>query len=204
MSFLRSHPDFIAQAAGYVAMALTILSFQFRRHRWIMAVMTASSVFWILHYVMMGLYPAAAINTMNMFRNYIYGLREKKHINSKLIPAFFVVVASVSVFATWKNVWSVLPLMASVIATIANWQTQTKKLKLLSCPRYGLWLAYDLINRDPAGAVNDAFTIGSIAVSLIRERLTKKRPDETGSPETTGTELPGGDGTKLSENEIAK
>ena len=175
MEFFKAHIDFFAQAAGDSARALTILSFQFRKHRWILAFMTASSVFWILHYVMMGLYPAAAINTMNMFRNYIYSLREKKGINSKLIPAFFVVVASVSVIATWKNVWSVLPLMASIIATIANWQTQTKKLKLLSFPRYGLWLAYDLINKDPAGAVNDAFTIGSISISLIKQRMEERK-----------------------------
>ena len=173
--FFRAHFDLFAQAAGYIAMALTILSFQFRKHRWIMAFMTASSVFWILHYVMLGLYPAAAINTMNMFRNYIYSLRVKKGINTKLIPAFFVVVAAASVFATWENVWSVLPLMASIIATIANWQTQTTKLKLLSCPRYGLWLAYDIINGSQAGVINDAFTIGSIVVSLVKERVRKKK-----------------------------
>ena len=175
VEFFKAHIDFFAQAAGYIAMALTILSFQFRKHRWILAFMTASSVFWILHYVMMGLYPAAAINTMNMFRNYIYSLREKKGINSKLIPAFFVVVATVSVLATWENVWSILPLMASIIATIANWQTQTTRLKLLSCPRYGLWLAYDLINKSQAGVINDAFTIGSICFSLIKERLQQKK-----------------------------
>ena len=173
-TLIHDNLDVIAQAMGFIAMGLTVLSFQFRKHRWILTCMTASSVFWIIHYVMMGLYPAAAINTMNLLRNYIYSLREKKQINSKLIPAFFVIVASVSVIATWENVWSILPLMASVIATVANWQTQTKKLKLLSCPRYGLWLAYDLINRSWAGAVNDAFTIGSIVISLIRERMKEK------------------------------
>ncbi len=170
MVFLKAHIDLFAQIAGFIAMGLTILSFQFRKHSWIMAFMTASSVFWILHYVMLGLYPAVAINTMNMFRNYIYGLREKKNINTPLIPAFFVVVAAVSVIATWENGWSVLPLLASVTATVANWQTQTKKLKLLSYPRYGLWLIYDLFNGAWAGAANDAFTMGSITVSLIRER----------------------------------
>ena len=183
-AFYQSHAELLAQVAGYIAMALTILSFQFRKHGWILAMMTASSVFWILHYVMMGLYPAAAINTMNLLRNYIYSMREKKNINSKLIPAFFVVVAAASVISTWENVWSVLPLMASIIATIANWQTQTKRLKLLSCPRYGLWLAYDLINGSQAGVINDAFTIGSIAVSLGKqwrdERKSGERSAESG------------------------
>ena len=183
MEFLKAHLELFAQIAGFIAMGLTILSFQFRRHSWIMAFMTASSVFWILHYVMLGLYPAVAINTMNMFRNYIYGLREKKNINSPLIPAFFVVVAAVSVIATWENGWSVLPLLASVTATVANWQTQTKKLKLLSYPRYGLWLVYDLINRAWAGAANDAFTMGSITVSLVKERMDEKKArEETAGP----------------------
>ena len=174
-AFYQTHVDLLAQIAGFIAMGLTILSFQFRKHGWIMAMMTVSSVFWILHYVMLGLYPAVAINTMNLLRNYIYGLREKKNINSKLIPAFFVAVAAVSVISTWENAWSVLPLLASVTATIANWQTQTKRLKLLSCPRYGLWLIYDLINGAWAGAANDIFSIGSIAVSLAKQRWDEKR-----------------------------
>ena len=88
LAFYQAHAELLAQIAGFIAMGLTVLSFQFRKPGWILAVMTASSVFWILHYVMLGLYPAAAINTMNMFRNYIYSLREKKNINTKLIPAF--------------------------------------------------------------------------------------------------------------------
>ena len=178
MDFLKAHLELFAQIAGFIAMGLTILSFQFRKHRWIMAFMTASSVFWVLHYAMLGLWPAAAINTMNMLRNYIYGLREKKNVNSPLVPAFFVIVAAVSVIATWENGWSVLPLLASVTATVANWQTQTKKLKLLSYPRYGLWLVYDLINRAWAGAANDAFTMGSITVSLVKERMEEKKARE--------------------------
>lgn len=186
MEFLKTHIELFAQIAGFIAMGLTILSFQFRRHSWIMAFMTASSVFWVLHYVMLGLYPAVAINTMNMFRNYIYGLREKKNINTPLIPAFFVIVAAVSVIATWENGWSVLPLLASVMATVANWQTQTKKLKLLSYPRYGLWLVYDLINGAWAGAANDAFTMGSITVSLVKERMDEENArKETAAPSLT-------------------
>ena len=186
MVFLKAHIDLFAQIAGFIAMGLTILSFQFRKHSWIMAFMTASSVFWILHYLMLGLYPAVAINTMNMFRNYIYGLREKKNINTPLVPAFFVIVAAVSVIATWENGWSVLPLLASVTATVANWQTQTKKLKLLSYPRYGLWLIYDLFNGAWAGAANDAFTMGSITVSLVKERMDEENArKETAAPSLT-------------------
>lgn len=173
------YKELIAQSAGFIAMTLTILSFQFTKHRSIMALMTASSVFWICHYLLLGLYPAVAINTMNMFRNYIYGLRESKGWNSKFIPGAFVIIAAVSVIATWENVWSVLPLIASVTATVANWQTRTKNLKLLSYPRYGMWLVYDLINRAWAGAANDAFTIVSISVSLIRE----KRKAQTAEPD---------------------
>ena len=178
MAFFTAQIDTFAQAAGFIAMGLTVLSFQFRKHSHILALMTASSLCWIAHYLLLGLYPAAAINTMNLFRNYIYSLREKKNIRSPLIPAFFVVVAAASVIATWENVWSALPLAASVIATVANWQTQTEKLKLLSCPRYALWLAYDTINGSVAGIVNDAFTIGSIAVSLLIQRREKKRAAE--------------------------
>lgn len=174
-TLLLPKPDLIAQIAGFIAMGLTILSFQFTKHRRIMLVMTLSSVFWIAHYALLGLYPAVAINTMNMFRNYIYGLRETKNLNSRLIPAAFVVIAAVSVILTWENVWSILPLLASVTATVANWQTKTKNLKYISLPRYFLWLVYDIINKAWAGAANDTFTMASIGVSLFREKRTENK-----------------------------
>ena len=173
--FFISNISLFAQVFGFIAMALNILCFQFRKHKTIMLCMTAGSVFWVLHYLLLGLYPAAAINIMNMLRNYIYGLREKKNINSKLIPAAFVIIAAISVFSTWKNMWDILPLAASVTATIANWQTQTKKLKLLSIPRYSLWAAYDIAGKAWAGLANDIFTIGSIAISLIIQQISEKK-----------------------------
>lgn len=166
--FFLTHPDLPAQAAGVAAMLLNVVSFQFGKHRKIMLLMTLSSVFWVLHYSLLGLFPAALINIMNMFRNCIYGLREKKNINSRLVPACFVVIAAVSVFATWENAWDILPLAASVTATVANWQTQTKKLRLLSIPRYALWAVYDTAGGAWAGLANDLFTIASIGVALLR------------------------------------
>ena len=173
--FLLAHKDMIAQTAGFIAMALTVLSFQFGKHRTIMVFMTLSSVFWVIHYSLLGLFPAAAINTMNMLRNHIFGLRERKGWDSPVIPAVFVVIAAVSVIATWENAWDILPLAASVTATVANWQKVTGKLKLLSIPRYSLWVVYDIHGKAWAGLINDIFTITSIIISLIRNKISANK-----------------------------
>lgn len=177
--FFTQNKELIAQAAGFTAMLLTAVSFQFRKQRTIMLVMTASSFFWIAHYYLLGLYPAVAINTMNLLRNYIFGLREKKNLNSKLIPAAFVVIAVISVIMTWENTWDILPLIASITATIANWQKKTSKLKLISIPRYSLWVAYDLHGKAWAGLANDVLTIISICISLLMEKKSAKSSEKT-------------------------
>lgn len=149
-------------------MGMGILVYQFSRHSTIMLIKVCISAVWCVHYGMLGLWPAVAINVLNVVRDTVFGLREKKNLNSPVIPGFFVVASVVSVLCTWENAWSVIPMAASIGSTIAHWQKQTKRLKICALPGNVLWLIYDIFNNSISGAVNDSFVIGSITFSLVR------------------------------------
>ena len=51
---------------------------------------------------------------------------------------------------TWENGWSVLPLVGGVFTTVANWQSDTKRLKLLTLPVSASWFTYNFINHSYA------------------------------------------------------
>ena len=64
---------------------------------------------------------------------------------------------------------------ASLFSTVANWQKNTKYLKLISLPREVLWITYDIANKSIAGSCSDAFAMISIIISLIRIRFENKK-----------------------------
>ena len=173
--FFTSHSFIIAQVLGFIAMAVQISSFQFKKHKVIMTMQVISGCFWCLHYLTLGVYTGLVINIIHTIRNYVYGLREKKNLNSKIIPAIFLVFTVDSSIYTWENWWSLLAMTASMFSTVANWQKNTNKLKLLSLPREVLWITYDIANKSIAGACSDAFAMASIFISFIRIHFENKK-----------------------------
>lgn len=175
VEFFISHINLIAQILGFIAMGMGILVYQFNRHSTIMFIKVCISAIWCIHYGLLGLWSAVAINVLNVVRDTIFALREKKKLETPIIPVFFVVVSVVSVLCTWGNWWSIVPMIASVTSTLAHWQKVTKKLKIYALPGNILWLIYDLFNKSWSGSANDAFVIGSIIVSLVRIRVNEKK-----------------------------
>lgn len=173
--FFRSNLNLIAQILGFIAMGMGILVYQFNRHGTIMFIKVCISAIWCVHYGLLGLWPAVAINVLNVVRDTVFGLREKKNLNSPFFPGFFVAASVVSVLCTWENAGSIVPMIASVGSTLAHWQKQTKKLKLYALPGNILWLIYDLINKSWSGSANDSFVITSLIVSLIRITRAEKK-----------------------------
>ena len=108
---------------------------------------------------------------INVFRGIIYSCRDtKKWAQSNIIPAVFIILNAGSVILTWESMWSILPFIAAIFATIANWQMNTRLLKYLSIPVCVCWLVYNTVNGSIAGACNEAFALISIAAYFIRTR----------------------------------
>jgi hypothetical protein len=68
----------------------------------------------------------------------------------------------------------VLPLIASVFAIVAQWQTNVKYLRLLTIPVCVCWFIYNINNQSWAGTANEVFVLISIIIALIRNNKTAK------------------------------
>lgn len=173
LEFFHAHSYVIAQIFGFSAMATAITMYQFRRHRTIMVLTAVCSTLWCLHYASLGLLTPILMNLLNVARGIVYSFRGKPWGSKKYIPYLFSAAAVIMVVCTWENAWGLLPCVASVFATFANWQTDTKKLKLLTIPVCLGWFFYNMINKSAAGMANETFTLCSIIVALIRMREKK-------------------------------
>ena len=129
VEFFTAHADFIAQAFGFVAMAIAISMYQFKKHRTILILMSLCSLVWSLHFLCLNLLTPVGMNMINVLRGIVYSFRDKKWAQNNIIPAFFIVLCAGSVILTWEDAWSILPFIASIFATTANWQKNTRLLK---------------------------------------------------------------------------
>ena len=182
LAFFQAHSFLIGQIFGFSAMFVGIIMYQFKKHRTIMLLMMLCASLWCLHFVCLGKYTAVFMNLLNVVRSVLFSFRGRKWADSILIPVVICISSLVISAVTWEGPLSLLPAVAAVSSTLANWQTDTRRLKLLTIPVCGGWFVYNLFGHSYAGMANETFVLGSVFVSLYRIRKeTKASASESGT-----------------------
>lgn len=177
IEFFNAHSFVIAQIFGFCAMATAITMYQFKKHRTIMVLTALCSTLWCLHFASLGLVTPILMNFINILRGITYSNRSKPWGNKKFIPYIFAALSVILTVITWENAWSILPCIGSIFSSFANWQTNTKKLKLLTIPVCVVWFTYNTVNSSYAGMANETFTLISIIIALIRINREDKKEE---------------------------
>ncbi|MCQ2472153.1 MAG: YgjV family protein [Clostridia bacterium] len=175
LDFITSHQQIFANIFGFSAIFVVMLMYQFKKHKTILLLMVLTSALWCCHFAVLGLMTPVAMNFVNVIRSFVFSFRNKKWAQSNLIPIAFLLVSMILVIFTWDGIWSILPCIGTIFATVANWQKDTKKLKLLTIPVCCSWLTYNAINHSWAGLCNETFALISIFVFLFRIRKSEKQ-----------------------------
>ena len=179
IAFLQAHRFLIGQIFGFCAMATGIIMYQFKKHRTIMLLMMLCSAFWCLHFLLLGKYTAVSMNVLNVIRAVLFSFRGRRWADHVAIPVAICAAVLGVTALTWEGPLSLLPAAASVSATIAGWQKDTKRLKLFTIPVCVGWFIYNAFCRSYAGMLNETLVLGSVIVALARLRKGTAAPPET-------------------------
>lgn len=164
----------IVQAIGVVAMALTILCYQLKKRKYILLMQYSGNALWCVHYFLLGAPTALIMNALNVFRGIIYAI-DKKWAKSVIWVIVFLAASVTFGILTFTAWYSVLPIIGTVIATIAlriGDENTLRKVYIFSVPP---WIVYNILAHSVPGAVSSAFTLVSLIVALIRYDKPKKR-----------------------------
>jgi hypothetical protein len=160
---------YIAQAVGFVGMTLAFISFQQNKRERIAFLQMLSSLFWILHFGMLGAYSGMAMNAIGAARGYVYSKKGSASWSSREFwPYVFSVVSAGSCVATWENWLSLLPAVATVVTSFGLWVDEPKTVRRLTLPGSWMWLAYNLVNVSWAGVITECFSTASIFIAMWR------------------------------------
>lgn len=161
--------EMVIQGIGFIAATLLIVSFQCKNSRKLFFLQMCSSITYIVHFALLNAMTGCANLFCSMARSFVFSQRGKKWAQWKGWLCALVAANILATVLTWKNAFSILPLLGTAGMTIAGWSENGKRIRLanlfLCCP---VWLTYDIYSHSIPGALCETFSLCSIAISVLR------------------------------------
>jgi hypothetical protein len=160
----------VGQAFGILAIILGFVSYQVKTQRQILFMQSMVAVTFCIHYFMIGAYSAMAMNGVNIVRNAAYDYRNKKGIESKLIPIGFVIIQAVMCALTWEAWYSVFVLIGICINTYCMSFKSAQNVRKSIVVTSPFVLTYDIFARSIGGSIYESVALISAAIGIYRNR----------------------------------
>lgn len=164
----------ISQVIGFVGTIVSFIIFQQNKRSRIIGLQILSTSLFAVHYILLGAFTGAALNLIAVTRSIVFYNNDKKWAKSPAWLWFYIIVSVVASIFTWENWYSILPAIALVLTTIANWMKSETKIRLISFPNSPCWLIYNAITGSVAGVVTECIVMTSLIIGIIRYDILKK------------------------------
>lgn len=165
---------YFAQALGFVGLSLAIISFQKNDNKGIVFFQLLASMTFAFHFTLLGAYTGACMNILGAFRNVVYYNRDKEWANKKVWLYLFIGLYIIAGVLTWKNLYSILPIIGMILSTVGFWVKNPKYTRLIYLPSSPCWLIYNVVNLSYAGVLTEIFASSSLLIAIFRFDVLKK------------------------------
>jgi hypothetical protein len=161
---------FLGQIIGILGFLVTAFAFLQSDEKKLKKILTTSTLVWLLHFILIKSYSAAAIT-------FIIGLRQVSSVyfhnsnyNLKLkLSIFFIFLSFVVSFIFWKNIYSVFPLISSISATVAMLLLNGKKMRYGFLSAESSWLINNLHVESIGGILANITNIFLLSRNIYKE-----------------------------------
>lgn len=167
----------LIQIVGFFGLGLSIVAFQFKKHRQIISCKILSALCFGLHYALLGAWSGAVLELISVIRDVIF--RRQVHKNISTTPTIigfgtFVVVVGV---ITYDGLLSLLPVVCKLLTTVSYGMKKEKWLRRITLPSSFLWIVYNFSIGSISGMVTDCLNIVSILIAVYKFdfKVTEKK-----------------------------
>ena len=166
----------VSQIAGFIAFILSLIAYHQKKKKKIFQTMTIANILDIIHYILLGAYSGCITKVIALIRNEIIIIKEKnKKFNSKIILIILFAIYLVSGILTYKNLYSILPILAAMIYLYFIWNGNELKVKKVAFYCYFLWLIYNICVFSIAGITSNVVSIISTFIAVYNEKNQVRR-----------------------------
>lgn len=173
----------LGQLLGLCAMTLIVLSFQCKNTNRLFAVQVCACLFFVLHYLFLGLngdaaaYSGMAQNAVGLlFRGVLFLSDKRKALLSPMVMAGLCAIAAVVAVLTYPDrLIALLPVIANFACIGCMW---TKNPHIIRATQLicitPFWLIYNAVTLSVAGILTESFNAVSIGIYYLRMYRERK------------------------------
>jgi uncharacterized membrane protein (UPF0136 family) len=159
----------IVQAIGVITLVISVIGLQQRKKEAFLIWQTISTVLFIAQYLLTDKTTGAVTFAVVAVRGLVFFYFKKKNIPpSRGVLAVFIAALAVSTFFTWQNLFSLIPLAASVLRTWGTWQDDMKRVRRTSYISQSGMIVYNLSAVMLTGALTEVCNLVSTLVAVWR------------------------------------
>ena len=166
--------DIAAYIFGGIGILLNLLIYQQNTSKRILCVKLVSSLFWAIHYLLLGAYPGFCVACIAIVREITFINVKRKGKIGVICLSIFAVTAIICSIVTWKNVYSILPALASITAVFSFYFAIPMLSRILAFPVSTCMGLYDIKIGSWMGLANEIITIISAIWGIIYMDILKK------------------------------
>ena len=165
--------NIVAEIIGIFGIVCSLLSFQCEKRKSVMLFQVMASFMFMTQLFLVGAVTGACLDLINFTRSLFFSI-DRKWAKSHWWLAFFMLVLIGAGIVTWKDAYSILPIIGSLLSTVALWMKTSKNIRLISFFSGPCWLIYNIVNGAYSAAVNELIAMTSIVIGMFRHDIGKK------------------------------
>lgn len=168
----------IATAFGILGMIASFLIFQQTDRKRLLICKMIADTLWLIQYLLLGAYGGAGTTGIALLRSAVFLKWDPRRRSGRIWLIFFIMISLAVGILTWKNIFNLFSMAASLIAIVSFWIGNPKLNRILSFPVFLSMLTYDIAYFAVIGIFSDCFSMVSSIIGIIRHDRKKKNPPQ--------------------------
>ena len=158
-----------AQLVGLLATILGVSSLHFKTPRGLLLCQTAGNIAFVIHYLMLGAYSASIGQLLTILNSLAVIWVDAAGTRRRGWQWIFSALSLAAGAAVWKDGFSVLPCLGTVVMILASWTFNNQIIRLSRlCIASPGWILYDIHVKSWAGILCETIVMISSLLAFVR------------------------------------
>ena len=159
----------LIQLIGAIAYITIAISYYRKEKKSILFMQIIAYMFFTLHYFLLAGISGVVCNLVGLFALVVIYIFDKYKLKYKWIASMFFIVALIVVnIITFQNIYSIFPMVASVIVIISFVLDNEDFIRKIGIVSALCWLVYAIVYKSYISIAFEALTLVGVCVALIK------------------------------------
>ena len=168
----------LVQGVGAIGYTLLAFSYFKKEKKQILFIQIFSYIFFVIHYYLLNGITGAICNLIGLFALTTIYMFEKHKIKNKILVSTFFIILLLSVnIMTYQNIFSIFPMVASVIVIISFLEDNENDVRGIGVLAAICWLVYAIAYKSYIAIVFEVITFINVVIAFLKNLSEKKHKD---------------------------